>query len=217
MLTSDRASSHFASQIAIQIVAATMLCLAATSAQAQSRTCIIDEINGQHRCGYLADEQGFRIADRPVYAQPAPLPAPVVVTPGRPPVQVVVPRPANNFDGYDPRMSYEERQAAEQNRLEVQDLVNRLFLDVLGRDADIVTLRRVTRQVMEGRAPADVRIELATSTEARSAINQIYRDVLRREADPSGLNSQIAALRSGLNLAQIRQAIAESPEGRNRR
>jgi hypothetical protein len=64
---------------------------------------------------------------------------------------------------------------------------------------------------------ADVRIELATSSEARAAINQIYRDILRREADPSGLNSQVAALRSGLTLAQIRQAIAESPEGRNRR
>ena len=101
--------------------------------------------------------------------------------------------------------------------MEVQEWVNSLFLDVLGRDADITTLRRVTRQVMEGRAMADVRIELATSGEARTAINQIYRDVLRREADPSGLNAQMAGLRSGLTLAQIRQVIAESPEGRNRR
>ena len=95
--------------------------------------------------------------------------------------------------------------------------MNSLFLDVLGRDADIVTLRKVTGQVMEGRAMADVRIELATSSEARTAVNQIYRDILRRDADPTGLNSQMAALRSGLTLAQIRQAIAESPEGRNRR
>jgi hypothetical protein len=101
--------------------------------------------------------------------------------------------------------------------MEMQERVNGIFLDVLGRDADIVTLRRVTRQVTEGRAMADVRIELATSSEARAAINQIYRDILRREADPSGLNSQMAALRGGLTLAQIRQAIAESPEGRNRR
>jgi hypothetical protein len=71
--------------------------------------------------------------------------------------------------------------------------------------------------VMEGRATADVRIELATSAEARTAVNQIYRDVLRRDADPSGLNAQMAGLRGGLTLAQIRQAIAESPEGRNRR
>ncbi len=191
-----------------QISSVALLSFAAVSAtaQAQSRTCIIDEVNGQHRCGWLADEQGYRIADRPVYTQPVPLPSPVVV-----------PRPANNIDGYDPRWTMDERQAFEQKRMEVQEWVNSIFLDVLGRDADIVTLRRVTRQVMEGRAPADVRIELATSTEARAAINQIYRDVLRREADPSGMNSQIAALRSGLTLAQIRQAIAESPEGRNRR
>lgn len=185
-----------------------VICLAAANAQAQSRTCIIDEVNGQHRCGWLADEQGYRIADRPVYAPPV---APVVAAP------VVVPRPAPNTDGYDPRWSYEERQAYEQKRIEIQEWVNSLFLDVLGRDADITTLRRVTRQVMEGRAMADVRIELATSAEARTAINQIYRDVLRREADPSGLNAQLAGLRSGLTLAQIRQAIAESPEGRNRR
>ena len=202
-----------------QASAAALLCLAAVSSpvQAQNRTCIIDEVNGQHRCGWLADEQGFRIPDRPVYAQPMPLPAPVVVAPVRPPVPVVVPRPANNADGYDPRWNIDERQAYEQKRLEIQEWVNALFLDVLGRDADISTLRRVTRQVMEGRAMADVRIELATSAEARTAVNQIYRDVLRREADPSGLNAQMAALRSGLTLAQIRQAIAESPEARNRR
>jgi hypothetical protein len=199
--------------------AVALLCVAAVSvpAQAQSRTCIIDEVNGQHRCGWLADEQGFRIADRPVYTQPVPQPAPAVVAPVRPPVQVVVPRPANNVDGYDPRWSYDERQAYEQKRLEIQEWVNGLFLDVLGRDSDITTLRRVTRQVMDGRAMADVRIELATSAEARQAVNQIYRDVLRRDADPSGLNAQMAGLRSGLTLAQIRQAIADSPEGRARR
>ncbi len=198
---------HQFSQVSRAAVLLLALVAASQSAMAQSRTCIIDEVNGQHRCGYLADEQGFRIADRPIYAPPA---APVVVTPVMPPAPAVVGRPGS-------RNSYEERQAAEQKRMEVQEWVNGIFLDVLGRDADIVTLRRVANQVMEGRAMADVRIELATSPEARSAINQIYRDILRREADPSGLNAQVAALRSGLTLAQIRQAIAESPEGRNRR
>jgi hypothetical protein len=206
-----RNSVRFSSLFASHIVFMALLCVASNSAQAQSRTCIIDETTWQLRCGMLADEQGNRIPDRPVYA---PAPAPVIV-----PAPIVINRnaPQRQDDGYDPRMSYEERQAAEQKRLEVQEWVNSIFLDVLGRDADIVTLRRVTRQVMEGRAPADIRIELATSTEARAAINQIYRDVLRRDADPSGLNAQMAGLRSGLTLAQIRQAIADSPEGRNRR
>jgi hypothetical protein len=196
-----------------------LACLASVSAPAlaQSRTCIIDEVNGQLRCGYLADEQGYRIADRPVYTQPAPVVVAPVVRPQPMPAPVVITRPAPNNDAYDPRWSYEERQAYEQKRMEVQEWVNSLFLDVLGRDADITTLRKVTRQVMEGRAMADVRIELATSSEARTAINQIYRDILRRDADPLGLNAQMAGLRSGLTLAQIRQAIAESPEGRARR
>ncbi len=191
------------------ISAVVLVCLTAASAstRAQSRTCIIDEVNGQHRCGWLADEQGFRIADRQVYAPPA---TPVVVAPVVPPAPVVI-------GSLSSRNSFEERQAFEQKRMEVQERVNSLFLDVLGRDANIVTLRRVAGQVMEGRAMSDVRIELATSSEARAAVNQIYRDVLRRDADPSGLNAQMAALRSGLTLAQIRQAIAGSPEGRARR
>jgi hypothetical protein len=216
MPTTLRLTQRFSSTIS----AVLLLGLATVSvpAQAQSRTCIIDELNGQHRCGYLADEQGFRIADRPVYA-PAPAPVPVTVTPVAPlPAPVVISRPApRSDDGYDPRWSYEERQAYEQKRIEVQEWVNSLFLDVLGRDADITTLRKVTRQVMEGRAMADVRIELATSSEARTAVNQIYRDILRRDADPSGLNSQMAAMRGGLTLAQLRAAIMDSPEARNRR
>jgi hypothetical protein len=222
MQAAHRHIHQFIPQFVPQFSAIALVCLAAISApaQAQSRTCIIDEVNGQHRCGYLADEQGYRIADRPVYTPPAPpipLPAPVVVAPV-PIAPVVINRPApRNDEGYDPRWSYEERQAYEQKRTEVQEWVNSLFLDVLGRDADITTLRKVTRQVMEGRPVADVRIELATSAEARTAVNQIYRDVLRREGDPSGLNSQLAALRNGLTLAQLRQAIMDSPEARNRR
>jgi hypothetical protein len=209
MLNSLHATRRFTGHFVPQITAIALLCLAGASAQAQSRNCVIDETNGVLRCGRLADEYGRLIPDRPtqVIVAPQPIPAPVIINrPGQ-----------RQDDGYDSRMSYEERQAAEQKRMEVQEWVNSIFLDVLGRDADIVTLRRVARQVTEGRAIADVRIELATSAEARTAINQIYRDVLRREADPSGLNSQIAALRSGLTLAQIRQAIAESPEGRARR
>jgi hypothetical protein len=214
MLNSLHTTRRFRGRFVPQIAAIALLCLAGASAQAQSRSCVIDETNGVLRCGRLADEYGRLIPDRPAPVIVAPPPAPVIV-----PAPIVINRnaPQRQEDGYDPRMSYEERQAAEQKRMELQEWVNSLFLDVLGRDADIVTLRRVTRQVMEGRAMADVRIELATSAEARTAVNQIYRDVLRRESDPSGLNAQMAALRSGLTLAQIRQAIADSPEARNRR
>ena len=178
------------------------LLLTATGTFAQSRYCVIDEQTGRLHCGWLADSQGFRIAD----------PAPAMVAPVvNPPIII------DNRSRREIELEREQRYAFEQQRLQVQERVNALFLEVLGRDADIVTLRRVTGQVMEGRALADVRIELATSQEARSTINQIYREVLRREADLAGLNAQVAGLRSGMSMAQIRQAIQDSPEARNRR
>lgn len=180
------------------------LLMSAASIFAQSRYCVIDEQTGRHHCGWLADAQGFRIAD----------PAPTVVAPVVNPPIVIDNRSRREIEFERER---EQRFAFEQQRLQVQERVNALFLEVLGRDADIVTLRRVTGQVMEGRALADVRIELATSQEARSTINQIYREVLRREADLAGLNAQVAGLRSGMSMAQIRQAIQDSPEARNRR
>jgi hypothetical protein len=202
-------------------VCATLLCFAAasTSAIAQSRTCILDENNGQLRCGWLADEQGFRLPDRvaPSYPSSAAPTYPTTNSPNYPAINalpsvqiapIVVPLAPNYVN---------ERAQREQQRMQAQEVVNALFLEVLGRDADITTLRRVADQLLAGRATADVRIELATSSEARTAINQIYRDILRREADPSGLNAQMAALRGGMSLAQIRKAIADSPEGRARR
>ena len=180
------------------------LLLTAAGTFAQSRYCVIDEQTGRLHCGWLADSQGFRIAD-PAPAMVAPVVNPPVITDNRSRREIEFER------------EREQRFAFEQQRLQVQERVNALFLEVLGRDADIVTLRRVTGQVMEGRALADVRIELATSQEARSTINQIYREVLRREADLAGLNAQVAGLRSGMSMAQIRQAIQDSPEARNRR
>ena len=178
------------------------LMLTAAGTFAQSRYCVIDEQTGRLHCGWLADSQGFRIAD----------PAPAMVAPVMNPPVII-----DNRSRREIEFEREQRYAFEQQRLQVQERVNALFLEVLGRDADIVTLRRVTGQVMEGRALADVRIELATSQEARSTINQIYREVLRREADLAGLNAQVAGLRSGMSMAQIRQSIQDSPEARNRR
>jgi len=194
---------HPTVRFVITHIVATFMTLVSTAVGAQSRTCIIDEQTGRHHCGWLADEQGFRIAD----------PAPAVVAPVLPPVYI------DNRSRRDIELERErsQRMAFEQQRLQVQEQVNALFVEVLGRDADIVTLRRVTAQVMEGRALADVRIELATSAEARSTINQIYREILRREADPTGLNAQISGLRGGMSMAQIRKSIAESPEARSKR
>ena len=191
--------------IALSKGAVTLTLLFSTAGTfAQSRYCVIDEQTGRLHCGWLADSQGFRIAD-PAPAMVAPVVNPPVIIDNRSRREIEIER------------EREQRFVFEQQRLQVQERVNALFLEVLGRDADIVTLRRVTGQVMEGRALADVRIELATSQEARSTINQIYREILRREADLAGLNAQVAGLRSGMSMAQIRQSIQDSPEARNRR
>ena len=154
------------------------LLLTAAGTFAQSRYCVIDEQTGRLHCGWLADSQGFRIAD----------PAPAMVAPVVNPPVIIDNRSRREIEFERER---EQRFAFEQQRLQVQERVNALFLEVLGRDADIVTLRRT--------------------------INQIYREVLRREADLAGLNAQVAGLRSGMSMAQIRQAIQDSPEARNRR
>ncbi|HMS26853.1 MAG TPA: hypothetical protein PKC80_05715 [Burkholderiaceae bacterium] len=183
-----------------------VLVLISSNTYAQSRTCIIDDQTGRHHCGWLADEQGYRISGSPQ----------VVVTPVMPPIYI---DRSDNRSRREIEMERErdQRYAQEQQRMHVQEQVNRLYLDVLGRDADHGSLRNFTVQVMDGRSLSDVRIELATSSEARNAINRIYREILRREADTAGLNAQISGLRSGMSLAQIRQAIQDSPEARSKR
>ncbi|MBK7502773.1 MAG: DUF4214 domain-containing protein [Polaromonas sp.] len=185
-------------------IAALVLVLTSSSINAQSRICIIDDQTGRHHCGWLADEQGYRISGSP----------PVVVSPVMPPIYIDNRRSRRDIEIERER---DQRYAYEQQRMHAQEQVNRLYLDVLGRDADLGSLRNFTTQVMDGRSLSDVRIELATSNEARNAINQIYREILRRDADSAGMNAQISGLRSGMSLAQIRRAIADSPEARNRK
>ena len=187
-------------------IAALVLVLTSSSINAQSRICIIDDQTGRHHCGWLADEQGYRISGSP----------PVVVSPVMPPIYIDRSDSRSRRD-IEIERERDQRYANEQQRMHAQEQVNRLYLDVLGRDADLGSLRNVTTQVMDGRSLSDVRIELATSNEARNAINQIYREILRRDADSAGMNAQISGLRSGMSLAQIRRAIADSPEARNRK
>ncbi len=110
-----------------------------------------------------------------------------------------------------------ERREERMSQSQAQDLVDRLYREVLGRSADYPSLRRYADTLVNGRELSDVRIELATSNEAREAIKRIYKEVLGRDADSAGLESQINELRRGSSLAQIRDSISRSPEARSRR
>jgi len=103
------------------------------------------------------------------------------------------------------------------NRNNLANLVNQIFFDILGRNADANRLRTYTNTYSRGQSFTPLRRELANSSEAREAINRLYRQVLGRNADRKGLDTYTKSLRNGWSLAQIRRDLANSQEARNRR
>jgi hypothetical protein len=150
----------------------------------------------------------------PTYQQPAPVPvvvAPVYQQP--PPPQpglleiLVQQQQRDNASPNNERMS--EREA---NRL-----VNGLYREVLGREADFTSLKNFSKEAMGGRSARDIRSELARSEEAKQAIGRLYQEVLGRPADPGGLANFHRKLVNGATLDQIRSELANSDEGKRRR
>ncbi|XWK86250.1 MAG: DUF4214 domain-containing protein [Phormidium sp.] len=102
-------------------------------------------------------------------------------------------------------------------RSEYYDDINRLYRQVLGRNADNEGLRTWSRQLQRGRSMSDIRRELAYSREAEARINDIYRRVLGRNVDRNGLRTWQSELARGKSLREVERSIARSPEARNRR
>ena len=125
-------------------------CLAAISwpAMAQSRACVIDERNGSLHCGAPADPYGNRIGD----FYPSGNAAPVF---------------GNDRLG---NSRGDDRRDERLNLAQAQERVNSLFREVLGRTAEYDSLRRYADTVVNGRDLSDVRLELATSPEARTGL-----------------------------------------------
>lgn len=99
----------------------------------------------------------------------------------------------------------------------VEDRVDRLYREVLGRRADRSGLRAYTNRVVRGGwSYGDVRRELARSREARTQINRLYREILGRSADRRGLISYQRRLERGWSMAQVRRDLMNSSEGRRR-
>ena len=95
--------------------------------------------------------------------------------------------------------------------------INRIYREVLGRNANRNEFRTYANQVQNGKSLESVRNELANSNEARDAINRIYQETLGRDADQSGLSTYISRLQNGWSLERVRRNLANSQEARDRR
>lgn len=96
------------------------------------------------------------------------------------------------------------------------DDVNRVYREVIGRNANDRELRYWSREIARGRSARDIRRDLAESREAAYAIDQIYRQVLGRNVDRGGLRTWQRQLAQGSNLRQVRREIERSDEARRR-
>lgn len=101
-----------------------------------------------------------------------------------------------------------------QNRNEQRNMeaINRIYREVLDRDADYRGLRTWSRQLERGSSLRDIREEIARSPEAEDKIREIYAEVLGREADRRGLQTWTDQLANGGSLGDVRKRVAESRE-----
>jgi hypothetical protein len=216
------------------------MALSTPAAWAQNRTCVVDDATWEVVCGRLASSEEIndfyarqnQVGSTPVptYAPAAPAyrPAPVVVqqpvvvqpAPVYVPPPVVVAPPAPQPGLLEIFAGNQNTRGPEDVRMSDRDArrnVNRLFQEVLGREADYLALQNFSAAVVKGRSLEDVRLELARSEEGREVIRRAYREILKREADPSGLNSFHQKLINGESITQIRNDLTNSEEARRRR
>lgn len=109
------------------------------------------------------------------------------------------------------------KQRYDRDRRDYYDDINRLYREVLGRNADNNGLRTWSRQLERGRSIRDIRRELAYSREGVDAINDVYRQVLGRNVDRNGLRTWQKELADGKSLREVRRSIQRSSEARDRR
>ena len=101
------------------------------------------------------------------------------------------------------------------NRQNVEEQIDRLYREVLGRPADSSGLRTYRDRVNNNNwSMQRVRDELANSREAESAINRAYQEILGREADSRGRRTYLQRLRSGWSIQRVREDLMNSRDRR---
>jgi|GEM_PF-719294 len=116
------------------------------------------------------------------------------------------------------------------NRRELDQAINNIYQQYLGRNADAAGLQYFRNSIINGGSIENVRNAIANSSEARNrggnanynrreldqAINNIYQQYLGRNADPAGLVAYRNSIINGGSIEDVRNAIANSSEARNR-
>lgn len=92
------------------------------------------------------------------------------------------------------------------------EAINRIYREILERDADYRGLKTWSRQLERGSSLRDIRQDIARSPEAKDKIRKIYAEILEREADYMGLETWTKQLAEGSSLRDVRKKIAESRE-----
>lgn len=97
------------------------------------------------------------------------------------------------------------------------DRINRIYQQVLGRNADYQELRTWSREITRGRTLGEIRHQIAKSREVENAIGQIYLELLGRNAGRESLEYWTRRLAKGTTMRQLRQTVERSREARLRR
>ncbi len=95
--------------------------------------------------------------------------------------------------------------------------INRIYVEVLGRNADPGGMTSWLNALASGWTFGQVRSAIAHSQESQANINRIYQEILGRNADPGGMTTWTNNLANGWTLDQVRNAIANSEEAKKRR
>ncbi len=227
-------------------VGSLFLALTSSLASAQNRVCVVDDSSWDVVCGRVASQseindhfsrngssrpqnngqatypaQNYPAQTYPVqpyptyptYQQPAPVPVVVAPVYQQPPA----PQPGLLDILVQQRKDKDAANSDRMSEREANRLVNNLYREVLGREADFTSLKNFSNEAIGGRSARDIRSELARSEEAKQAIGRLYQEVLGRPADAGGLSNFHRKLVNGATLDQIRAELATSDEAKRRR
>ncbi|BAQ65351.1 DUF4214 domain-containing protein [Geminocystis sp. NIES-3709] len=104
------------------------------------------------------------------------------------------------------------------NNSRVEEKINSIYLQVLGRNANSSELKNYTQKVdNQNWSFEQVRNDIARNSETNQAITSIYQEILGRNIDPAGLQYFQNLIVNGRNIDYVRNAVANSPEAVNRR
>src|SRR5262249_18309330 len=89
-----------------------------------------------------------------------------------------------------------------------ENFVAQIYVDVLGRTADLGGLQFYTDRLSAGASRAQVAQWILNSQEYHTlVVEQLYQDYLGRAADTGGLNNDVLALAAGVTTDQIKADI----------